>query len=174
MRITVSTLALIILLFPLLFSPAFAQSEASTDRAISGASKKLAKRVVLPVAALSVFAGSAHAYERDCQHVPEDDAFWCTASSFTQNELKELKELGHDLQVIWVYVLVPSVVEFWDENGEDIKEGARASIEYGLDSANQFWVDNGDDIKAGTKFAAETAADAAVAIGDKVWNWLNN
>lgn len=134
---------------------ASAQSPSSASSAATGAGKQFAKRIVLPIAVVMAAVDSASAYEQHCQLVPDEEAFACTAEAFTREQVQELRELGYDLSETWTYVIVPYAEHFWDENGDDIKAGARA--------------------------AADTAADAAIATGDaiveyapQVWNWLSD
>ncbi|MEL7115823.1 MAG: hypothetical protein AAGP08_09570 [Pseudomonadota bacterium] len=123
-------------------APMSVMAQSPGAKAAGSVSKQMVKRIVLPVFVVMAVVDSAEAYEQHCQHVPEEDAFACTAEAFTQSQLEEFKTLGYDLAEVWTYVIVPNVVHFWDENG--------------------------DDIVAGAEWAAEKAADAAIAAGDAI------
>lgn len=125
-------------------SIASAQSEGAAGRAATGLAGQTVRRIFLPAAAVLAVVESAEAREEHCQFVPEDDVFACTLNAFGREQVEELAQLGHDVSDVMRYIVVPNVQEFWDENGDDIMEGAA--------------------------HAAEVAADAAVVAGDYVWD----
>lgn len=106
----------------------------STSRLLGSSSKQIAKRVVLPVTVLALFADAAEAYSEHCQHVPDTETVSCTAEAFAASQWIELKQLGYDVSDVWSYIIVPNVEHFWDENGDDIKTGAKRAAEVGADA----------------------------------------
>ena len=115
--------------------PVHAAGEAQLANGSAGRlAGKTAKRVVLPVTLVLLAADAQAAYEQNCTQLENDeDIGACTTAHFLDSQVDELEQLAQDARLTWKYVVVPEAQQFWEDNGDDIKEAAATTADTLLD-----------------------------------------
>lgn len=102
-----------------------AYAEPSTE-----ATKKLAGQLVKKaLTAVRVAVDAEEAYADHCSHRQGADAAVCTTGHFVSGQIEDLGDIADTSRVIIQYQVIPATEQFWDDNGDDIKEAASAAAD---------------------------------------------
>ncbi len=114
-------------------------ASAASRGAAAGATKQVAKRIILPATIVMAAIDSAEAYEQNCVGLADDqEAVACTASAFTEQQVEELKQLAQDMRIAWKYVVVPEAKEAWRQHGPTVVEGAKTAYDAASSAVKEY------------------------------------
>jgi len=86
---------------------------------------KVIKKGALPITLVFGSVEAHSAYKEFCSHLSHaEDITACTAKHMTAQQIEDLQDIAYQAELVIEHVIVPGAVEFWDENGDAIKQGA--------------------------------------------------
>ena len=122
--IPASLLVMMTLALPV--SQAYAEPSTEATKKLAG---QVVKKVALPLTAVLAAVDAEEAYADHCSHRQGADAAVCTTGHFVSGQIEDLGDIADTSRVIIQYQVIPATEQFWDDNGDDIKEAASAAAD---------------------------------------------